>query len=139
MEDTVEKKVDGLADQIIAEDAERRAQDLVSTHNIDLAYTILRKLISDVRTYSTLLQNAPTGTLSEICNKSLRSSNDKRRWPYIRSFVRTPSFVATPIFMCPDISLGQRLAAEKGQSDDLVGAMKAQENAQQLDDSDEED
>lgn len=29
MEDTVEKKVDGLAEQIIAEDAERRAQELV--------------------------------------------------------------------------------------------------------------
>lgn len=31
MEDTVEKKVEGLAEAIIAEDAERRAQDLVST------------------------------------------------------------------------------------------------------------
>ena len=30
MEDTVEHQVDGLAERIIAEDAERRAQDLVS-------------------------------------------------------------------------------------------------------------
>lgn len=30
MEDTVEKKVEGLAEKIIAEDAERRAQELVS-------------------------------------------------------------------------------------------------------------
>ena len=29
MEDTVEHRVDGLAEKIIAEDAERRAQDLV--------------------------------------------------------------------------------------------------------------
>ena len=29
MEDTVEQRVDGLAEKIIAEDAERRAQDLV--------------------------------------------------------------------------------------------------------------
>ncbi len=29
MEDTVEKKVEGLAEQIITEDAEKRAQDLV--------------------------------------------------------------------------------------------------------------
>ena len=29
MEDTIEKKVEGLAEQIIAEDAEKRAQDLV--------------------------------------------------------------------------------------------------------------
>lgn len=29
MEDTVEQKIEGVAEQIIAEDAERRAQDLV--------------------------------------------------------------------------------------------------------------
>ena len=29
LEDTVEQRVDGLAEKIIAEDAERRAQDLV--------------------------------------------------------------------------------------------------------------
>ena len=29
MEDTVEKKVEGLAERIIAEDAEKRQQDLV--------------------------------------------------------------------------------------------------------------
>jgi coiled-coil domain-containing protein 12 len=34
--------------------------------------------------------------------------------------------------------IGQRLAAQKGQSDDIVGAMKAQEEQQQ-DLSDEED
>lgn len=31
-EDTVEKAVEGLADRIIAEDEERRAQDLVRSH-----------------------------------------------------------------------------------------------------------
>ena len=34
---------------------------------------------------------------------------------------------------------GQRLAAEKGQSDDLVGAMNAQETARQQEESDSED
>lgn len=37
MEDTVEKKVDGLAEQIIAEDAERRAQELVSLIHVPSA------------------------------------------------------------------------------------------------------
>lgn len=35
--------------------------------------------------------------------------------------------------------VGQRLAAEKGQSDDLVGAMNAQETARQQEESDSED
>ena len=33
MEDTVEKKVEGLAERIVAEDEERRAQDLVRRSN----------------------------------------------------------------------------------------------------------
>jgi coiled-coil domain-containing protein 12 len=37
-----------------------------------------------------------------------------------------------------DPFLGQRLAAQKGQSDDLVGAMRAQESAN-VDEDDEED
>jgi len=36
-------------------------------------------------------------------------------------------------------SLGQRLAAQKGQSDDLVGAMKAQEVQNAAANSDDED
>jgi coiled-coil domain-containing protein 12 len=32
MEDTVEKNVEGLAEQIIKEDAEKRAQELVCIH-----------------------------------------------------------------------------------------------------------
>lgn len=38
-----------------------------------------------------------------------------------------------------DVLIGQRLAAQKGQSDDLVGAMNAQEAAEREDvDSDED-
>lgn len=37
------------------------------------------------------------------------------------------------------ISTGQRLAAQKGQSDDLLGAMNASEKQQGAEDSDEED
>ena len=36
MEDTVEHQVEGLAEKIIAEDAERRAQDLVRPHTLVL-------------------------------------------------------------------------------------------------------
>lgn len=44
----------------------------------------------------------------------------------------------TVLIQCP---LGQRLAAQKGESDDLVGAMKAQEKSQSNNDalSDEDD
>jgi len=35
-------------------------------------------------------------------------------------------------------NVGQRLAAQKGQTDDIVGAMKAQERAQENDDDDED-
>lgn len=34
MQDTVERKIEGLAESIIAEDAERRAQDLVSARHL---------------------------------------------------------------------------------------------------------
>lgn len=57
MEDTVEKKVDGLAEQIIAEDAERRAQELVSRVHI------LSDAVAHVylRICSTLLQKGLIG------------------------------------------------------------------------------
>lgn len=57
MEDTVEKKVEGLAQAIIAEDKERRAQELVRQPiHSPLSHTdILRRI------YLTLHQNAPTG------------------------------------------------------------------------------
>ena len=40
--------------------------------------------------------------------------------------------------MVTNVVIGQRLAAERGQSDDIVGAMKAQEAVQQEDSDDEE-
>ena len=36
-----------------------------------------------------------------------------------------------------DCSLGQRLAAQKGQSDDIVGAMNSQAKDEQLSDEDD--
>jgi cwf18 pre-mRNA splicing factor len=43
MEDTVEKNVDGLAEKIIAEDEERRAQELVCCHlNLHTLFNCLR-------------------------------------------------------------------------------------------------
>ncbi|KAH8106870.1 mRNA splicing factor [Cristinia sonorae] len=99
MEDTVEKKVEGLAEQIIAEDAERRQQDL------------------------DLFNIAP-----KRANWDLKRDMDKKLAKLER---QTQQAIHTLI--------RQRLAAENGQSDDLVGAMRAQEASRQRDDSDEDD
>ncbi|OBZ75761.1 Coiled-coil domain-containing protein 12 [Grifola frondosa] len=101
MEDTVEKKVEGLAETIITEDAERRAQEL------------------------DLFNIAPKRS-----NWDLKREMEKKLAKLER---KTQEAIHTLI--------RQRLAAQKGQSDDLVGAMKAEERAGQLEDpaSDEED
>ncbi|KAK7693821.1 hypothetical protein QCA50_003393 [Cerrena zonata] len=99
MEDTVEKKVDGLAEQIIAEDAERRAQEL------DLFNIAPKRANWD---------------LKRDMEKKL-AKLDRETQQAIHTLIR------------------QRLAAEKGQSDDLVGAMNAQETARQQEASDSED
>ncbi|EMD38065.1 hypothetical protein CERSUDRAFT_113210 [Gelatoporia subvermispora B] len=103
MQDTVEKKVEGLAEQIIAEDAQRRAQDL------DL-FNIAPK--------------RPNWDLKREMDKKL-AKLERRTQEAIHTLIR------------------QRLAAhaQKGQSDDIVGAMRAQEKASELEDptSDEED
>ena len=59
MEDTVEHQVAGLAEKIIAEDAERRAQDLVRPITLPQLGTFQACL---GRTCSTLHQNGRTGT-----------------------------------------------------------------------------
>jgi len=99
MEDTVEKKVEGLADQIIAEDAERRAQEL------------------------------------DLFNIAPKRAN----WDLKRDMEQKLAKLERQTQMAIHTLIRQRLAAEKGQSDDLVGAMHAQESARQLEDSDEED
>ena len=58
MEDTVEKKVEGLAEQIIAEDAEKRQQDLVS-YPFSFGRSLTDRWVG--RIYSTLRQNELTG------------------------------------------------------------------------------
>ncbi|THG94432.1 hypothetical protein EW026_g7041 [Hermanssonia centrifuga] len=95
--DTVEKEVDGLAEQIIKEDEERRAQDL-DLHNI-----------------------APKRP-----NWDLKRDLEKKMAKLERN---TQEAIHTLI------------PAQKGQSDDLVGALRAQEEHGQRDDgaSDEED
>ncbi|KAF9813123.1 hypothetical protein IEO21_05734 [Rhodonia placenta] len=100
MEDTVEKKVDGLAEAIISEDKERRAQDL------DL-FNIAPK--------------RPNWDLKREMEKKL-AKLERRTQEAIHTLIR------------------QRLSAQKGQSDDIVGAMRAQERAGQAegDDSDED-
>ncbi|KAI0071754.1 mRNA splicing factor [Panus rudis PR-1116 ss-1] len=101
MEDTIEKKVEGLAEKIIAEDTERRAQEL------DL-FNIAPKRVN---------------------------------WDLKRELERRTAKLARQDQQAIHTLIRQRLAAEKGQSDDLVGAMNAQDKARQLDDaaSDEED
>lgn len=85
IEDTVEGNVKGLAEKIIAEDEERRAQDL------DL-FNIAPK--------------RPNWDLKREMDKKL-SKLDRQTQQAVHTLIR------------------QRLAAQKGQSDDLVAAMQA--------------
>ncbi|GJE96451.1 mRNA splicing factor [Phanerochaete sordida] len=99
--DTVEKEVEGLAEKIIQEDAERRAQEL-DLHNI--------------------APKRPNWDLKRDLDKKL-AKLERKTQEAIHALIR------------------QRLAAQKGESDDLVGAMNAQAKHGQLDEeaSDEED
>ncbi|KAJ6497078.1 mRNA splicing factor [Mycena vitilis] len=97
MEDTVEKDVAGLAENIIAEDEERRAQEL-DVFNI-----------------------APKRP-----NWDLKREMDKK---LVKLQRRTQEAIHTLI--------RQRLAAQKGDADDIAGAMRAQEKAQNEDDEDD--
>ncbi|KAL4246079.1 mRNA splicing factor Cwf18-like protein [Abortiporus biennis] len=101
MEDTVEKHVEGLASQIIKEDAARREQEL------DL-FNIAPK--------------RPNWDLKRDMDKKL-AKLERQTQEAIHTLIR------------------QRLAAERGQSDDIFGAMQAQERAHKDEDaaSDEED
>ncbi|KAJ6597127.1 mRNA splicing factor [Mycena vulgaris] len=98
MEDTVERDVAGLAENIIAEDEERRAQEL-DVFNI--------------------APKRPNWDLKREMDKKL-SKLQRRTQEAIHTLIR------------------QRLAAQKGDSDDIAGAMRAQEKAQNNDDEDED-
>ncbi|KDR73579.1 hypothetical protein GALMADRAFT_620576 [Galerina marginata CBS 339.88] len=99
MEDTVENQVKGLAEQIIADDEKRRAQEL-DVFNI--------------------APKRPNWDLKREMDKKL-SKLERRTQEAIHTLIR------------------QRLAAQKGESDDLVGAMKAQEQSASEALSDDED
>ncbi|KAF5373841.1 hypothetical protein D9758_000733 [Tetrapyrgos nigripes] len=94
-EDTVEKNVQGLAQNITAQDEEKREQEL-DIFNI-----------------------APKRP-----NWDLKRETDKK---LVKLERRTQEAIHTLI--------RQRLAAQKGDSNDLVGAMKAQEQAQTEEDA----
>ncbi|KAJ7510107.1 cwf18 pre-mRNA splicing factor-domain-containing protein [Mycena galericulata] len=98
MEDTVERDVAGLAENIIAEDEERRAQEL-DVFNI--------------------APKRPNWDLKREMDKKL-AKLQRRTQEAIHTLIR------------------QRLAAQKGDSDDIAGAMRAQEKAQNTDDDDED-
>ncbi|KAJ7685410.1 mRNA splicing factor [Mycena polygramma] len=97
MEDTVEKDVAGLAENIIAEDEERRAQEL-DVFNI--------------------APKRPNWDLKREMDKKL-AKLQRRTQEAIHTLIR------------------QRLAAQKGEADDIAGAMRAQEKAQNEDDEDD--
>ncbi|PFH54153.1 hypothetical protein AMATHDRAFT_443 [Amanita thiersii Skay4041] len=100
MQDTVEKDVAGLAERIIAEDEERRAQEL-DVFNI--------------------APKRPNWDLKREMDKKL-AKLERKTQEAIHTLIR------------------QRLAAQKGQSDDIVGAMNAQQKQDQADnESDEEE
>ncbi|KAJ7047056.1 mRNA splicing factor [Mycena alexandri] len=98
MEDTVERNVAGLAENIIAEDEERRAQEL-DVFNI--------------------APKRPNWDLKREMDKKL-AKLQRRTQESIHTLIR------------------QRLAAQKGDADDIAGAMRAQEKAQNQDDDDDD-
>ncbi|PBL00426.1 mRNA splicing factor [Armillaria gallica] len=100
MEDTVEKNVEGVAEKIIAEDEQRRAQEL-DVFNI--------------------APKRPNWDLKRETDKKV-AKLERKTQEAIHTLIR------------------QRLAAEKGGEEDIVGAMRAQEKVQQAGDlSDDED
>ncbi|THH10837.1 hypothetical protein EW145_g1053 [Phellinidium pouzarii] len=99
MEDTVEKDVAGLAQQIIAEDEEMRAQDL------DLTNIAPKRLNWDLK--------------RELERKIAKL--ERKTQEAIHTLIR------------------QRLAAQKGETEDIVGAMQAQEKAEDNDDLSDDD
>ncbi|KAF9014049.1 cwf18 pre-mRNA splicing factor-domain-containing protein [Cyathus striatus] len=100
MEDTVEKNVEGLAEAIIAEDEQKRAEEL-DVFNI--------------------APKRPNWDLKRDLDKKL-ARLERRTQEAIHSLIR------------------QRLAAQKGESDDIVGAMRAQERQNAAENlSDDED
>ncbi|KAF9653073.1 mRNA splicing factor [Thelephora ganbajun] len=98
MEDTVERNVEGLAEQIIREDAEKRAQEL------DLFNIAPKRANWDLK--------------REMGKKLAKL--DRKTQEATHTLIR------------------QRLATQKGESDDLVGAMKAGERAELNSDDDED-
>ncbi|KAF5389830.1 hypothetical protein D9757_003586 [Collybiopsis confluens] len=88
--DTVEKNVEGLAEQVIREDEEKRAEEL-NVFNI--------------------APKRPNWDLKRETDKKL-AKLERRTQEAIHTLIR------------------QRLAAQKGESEDIVGAMNAQEKAQ---------
>ncbi|KAF7338099.1 hypothetical protein MVEN_02034600 [Mycena venus] len=99
MEDTVERDVAGLAEKIIAEDEERRAQEL-DVFNI--------------------APKRPNWDLKREMDKKL-AKLQRRTQEAIHTLIR------------------QRLAAQKGDADDIAGAMRAQEKAQNEDEDEDDD
>ncbi|KAJ7156983.1 cwf18 pre-mRNA splicing factor-domain-containing protein [Mycena crocata] len=95
--DTVERDVAGLAENIIAEDEERRAQEL-DVFNI--------------------APKRPNWDLKREMDKKL-AKLQRRTQESIHTLIR------------------QRLASQKGDADDIAGAMRAQEKAQNADDDDD--
>ncbi|KLO10548.1 hypothetical protein SCHPADRAFT_916313 [Schizopora paradoxa] len=98
MEDTVEKNVEGLAEQIIVEDEQRKAEDL------DLLNIAPKRINWDLK--------------REMERKAAKLERQTQEAIY--KLIR------------------QRLVAQKGETDDLVGAIKAQEVADAEDDSDDD-
>lgn len=81
-QDTVEKDVEGMAEKIIAEDEQHRAQELVGgdtgRHDAQLIAC---------RTCSTLRRNGRTGISREKRRRSLRGSRERHRRQSTRSSV----------------------------------------------------
>lgn len=139
MEDTVEKKVEGLAEKIIAEDEERRKQELVRLERHFSFRSLTGGPLQDI---FNIAPKRPNWDLKRDMEKKL-SKLERRTQEAIHTLIRRSystalSYSYIKLF---DLSrLGQRLAAQKGESDDIVGAMNAQERQNaKADDSDSDE
>ncbi|KAH9180718.1 mRNA splicing factor [Lactarius sanguifluus] len=117
LEDTIEHNVKGLAEQIIAQDEAKRAQEL------DLL---------------NIAPKRPNWDLKREMEKKL-ARLERQTQQAVHTLIRFVTSLHRPSLVLTCDTLGQRLAEQNGQSDDLVGAMQAAANAGNDPPSDDDD
>ena len=136
IEDTLEQNVKGLAEHIIAEDEAKRAQDLVTV----IFHSIVTPFNIHVQDLLNIAPKRPNWDLKRELERKV-AKLERQTQQAIHTLIRTRDvcLLSSARLTC---LLGQRLAAQKGQTgqvEDLVGAMQAAAKADDDQRSDEED